>query len=96
VVPLNTNFWSYWTHYWTTWLPDHPVYEMIELTAYENPEDPADYLVRVFLTEREGRKQQYFYLNDEDEVRRTRANAYFRQIMYRRSGPESGPSQVGP
>jgi hypothetical protein len=94
VVPLNTNFWSYWTHYWTTWLPDHPVYEMIELTAYENPEDPADYLVRVFLTEREGRKQQYFYLNDEDEVRRTRANAYFRQIMYRRSGPESGPQNL--
>ncbi len=94
IIPLNTNFWSYWTHYWTTWLPEHPVYEMIELTAYENPEDPEDYLVRVFLTEREGRKQQYFYLDDEDEVRRTRANAYFRDVVYRRSGPESGPQDL--
>lgn len=94
VVPLNTNFWSYWTHYWTTWLPDHPVYEMIELTAYENPSDPEDVLVRAFLTEREGRKQQYFYLNDEAEVARTRANAFFRDIAYRRSGPDGGPQNL--
>lgn len=91
VVPLNVNFWSYWTHYWTTWLPDHPVYEMIELTAYEDPSDPDDVLLRVFLTEREGRKQQYFYLNDPREVERTRANALYRNVVYRRTGPQDGP-----
>jgi hypothetical protein len=67
---------------------------MIELTAYENPNDAADYLVRVFLTEREGRKRQYFYLNDESEVRRTRANAFHREIVYRRSGPDGGPQNL--
>lgn len=94
IVPLNTNFWSYWHHYWTTWLPDHPVYEMIELTVYESPEDPEDILVRVFLTEREGQKRQYFYLNDEEEVGRTRANAYYRDIHYRRTGVPGGPQNL--
>lgn len=94
VVPFNSNFWSYWTHYWTTWLPDHPVYEMIELTAYENPADPADVLVRIFLTERAGSKKQYFYLNDEAETRRSRANSYFRDIAFRRSGVAGGPQDL--
>lgn len=94
MLPLNTNFWSYWTHYWTTYLPDHPIYEMIELTAYENPHDPSDVLVRVFLTERAGQKRQYFYLNDESEVRRSRANASYRDIVYRRTGPEGGPQNL--
>lgn len=94
VVPFNSNFWSYWTHYWATWLPDHPVYEMIELTAYENPKDPSDVLVRVFLTERAGRKRQFYYLNDEGEVRRSRAAAHFREIAYRRSGPAGGPQNL--
>ena len=94
IIPFNSNFWSYWTHYWTTWLPDHPVYEMIELSAYENPSDPSDVLVRVFLTERAGRKKQYFYLNDEAETRRSRANSYFREIEYRRSGEPGGPQNL--
>jgi hypothetical protein len=94
VIPINSNFWSYWTHYWTTWLPDHPVYEMIELTAYENPADPSDVFVRVFLTERAGRKTQYFYVNNEAEARRSRANTHFRNIEYRRSGPAGGPQNI--
>jgi hypothetical protein len=94
LIPLNTNFWSYWTHYWATWLPDHPVYEMIELTAYEDPEDPREIFVRVFLTEREGRKTQYFYLNDATEVERSRANAFHRDIVYRRSGRAGGPQNL--
>jgi len=93
-VPFNSNFWSYWTHYWTTWLPDHPVYEMIELTAYENPKNPSDVLVRVFLTERTGGKRQYYYLNKEDEVRRARATAFFREIDFKRSGPAGGPQNL--
>lgn len=32
------------------WLPEHPLYEMIELTAYEGPSNPSDVLVRVFPT----------------------------------------------
>ena len=93
-VPFNSNFWSYWTHYWATWLPDHPVYEMIELTAWENPGDPSDRLVRVFLTERAGRKRQYFYLDDEAETRRSRANSHFREIDYRRSGAPGRPQDL--
>jgi hypothetical protein len=94
VVPFNSNFWSYWTHYWATWLPDHPVYEMIELTAYENPQDPSDVLVRVFLTERAGRKRQYYYLNNQDEVRRARATAFYREIEFNRSGLPGGPQNL--
>lgn len=94
IVPFNSNFWSYWTHYWATWLPDHPVYEMIELTAWENPKDPADVLVRVFLTERAGRKRQYFYLNNEAETRRSRANSYFRDIEFSRSGVPGRPQSL--
>ena len=93
-IPFNSNFWSYWTHYWATWLPDHPVYEMIELTVYENPVDPDDRLIRVLLTERAAPKRQYFYLNDEAEVRRSRANTYLRVIEYRRSGPPGGPQNL--
>lgn len=94
LIPFNSNFWSYWTHYWATWLPDHPVYEMIELTAWEDPKDSSRPLVRVFLTERAGRKRQYFYLNDEAETRRSRANSYFRDIEFRRSGETGRPQDL--
>ncbi|HYE27696.1 MAG TPA: hypothetical protein VEA61_05625 [Allosphingosinicella sp.] len=94
LIPFNSNFWSYWTHYWATWLPDHPVYEMIELTAWENPKDPSDRLVRIFLTERAGRKRQYFYLDNEAETRRSRANSHFRDIEYSRSGGPGRPQNL--
>lgn len=94
IIPINSNFWSYWTHYWATWLPDHPVYEMIELTAWENPSDPSDVFVRIFLTERAGRKAQYYYVNDEGEARRSRANTRYREIQFRRSGARGGPQNL--
>ena len=94
IIPINSNYWSYWTDYWATWLPDHPVYEMIELTAYRNPADPSDVFVRIFLTERSGRKTQYYYVNDEAEARRSRANTRYRPIEFRGSGPRGGPQNL--
>lgn len=94
LVPLNTNFWSYWTHYWATWLPDHPVYEMIELTAYESPDGSGNPLLRLLLTERQGRKTQYFYLNDRNEVERSRTNSFYSDLVYRRSGRSDGPQDL--
>ena len=91
LIPFNTNFWNYWDHHWLMWLPEHPVYEAIELSSYDNPEDPDYKLIRVFLTEREGNKTQYFYLNDKEAVRRSRANAYYRDIRYRTEGKFGEP-----
>ena len=91
LVPFYTNFWSYWDHHWMTWLPEHPVYEAIEVSTYDNPRDPDYKLIRVFLTEREGDKRQYFYLNNEEAVERSRANAFYREIKYRTEGAFGEP-----
>ena len=91
VIPFNTNFWNYWDHHWMMWLPEHPVYESIELSSYDNPQDPEYKLIRVFLTERAGNKQQYFYLNDQEAVNRSRANAFYRDIKYRTEGEYGRP-----
>lgn len=91
LVPLNTNFWNYWDHYWTTWLPDHPIYEMIELTAYDGSGDPDELLIRIMLSERAGNKRQYFCLNNKEAVERTRANAFHRDVTYRRTGSQGEP-----
>ncbi len=93
IIPFTTNFWNYWDHYWTTWLNDHPKYEAIELTTFDNPK--SDYkLIRVFLSEKAGRKQQYYYLNDHAAVARSRANTYYRDIIHRRTGKPGGPQNL--
>ena len=94
LIPFNTNFWNYWDHYWMTWLDGHPVYEAIELTAFDNPENPEYQLLRVFLSEKTGRKKQYFYLNDQAEVFRSRANSYYRDMIYKKSGDEKAPQNL--
>ena len=76
VIPFNTNFWNYWDHYWATWLDDHPKYEMIEVTTYDNPKSPNYKLVRVFLSEKSGSKLQYYYLNDSIDIKRSLANSF--------------------
>jgi|GEM_PF-1390537 len=91
LIPFNTNFWNYWDHHWTMWLPEHPIYEMIELSSYDNPHDTSYKLLRVIFTEREGNKKQYFYLNDQEAVNRSRANAYYRDIKYRTEGNYGEP-----
>lgn len=93
LVPLITNFWSYWDHYWTTWLPDHPVYEMIEVTVYEGENEGAPF-IRVLLSEREGDSAQIFYLNDVDAVERSQANTRYADIEYQRSGEPGKPQNL--
>lgn len=90
-VPINTSFWNAWDHYWTTWMPDHPVYEMIELTAFEDPAYGVEPLIRIILSERAGRKKQIFYLNQHEAVERSRANAYFTPIKFRHWGQTDAP-----
>ena len=93
LIPFNTNFWNYWDHYWTSWLKDHPTYEAIELTTFDNPK--SDYkLIRVLLSEKTGIKRQYYYLNDADSVKRSRANAYLRDITYTRKGSPGAPQSL--
>lgn len=94
VVPFNTNFWNYWDHYWMTWLDDHPKYESIELTAFDNPENPDYKLIRVFLSEKDGEKLQYYYLNDSTSVERSQANSFYRDITYERRGNKNGPQSL--
>lgn len=94
IIPFHTNFWNYWDHYWTTWLDDHPVYEAIELTTFDNPKDSNEPLIRVFLSEKDGEKKQYFYLNDSSAVKRSRANSYYRDIIYKVEGKENKPQSL--
>ncbi len=94
IIPLNINFWNYWDHYWITWLDDHPVYEAIELTTFDNPENPDYKLIRVFLSEKSGRKLQYYYLNDSADYNRTRANAFLREFNYEISGGHNKPKDL--
>ncbi len=94
LIPFNTNFWNYWDHYWMTWLDEHPVYEAIELTCFDNPQNPDYKLIRVFLSEKTGNKKQYFYLNDSVAVERSRANSFFRDIAYRRRGKVNEPQNL--
>ncbi|MDT7833275.1 hypothetical protein RQM59_12845 [Flavobacteriaceae bacterium S356] len=90
-IPINTNFWNYWDHYWATWLDNHPKYEMIEVTTYDNPANPEYKLVRVFLSEKSGRKLQYYYLNDSIAMKRSRANSFYRDIVYKKKGKKGKP-----
>lgn len=94
IIPFHTNFWNYWDHYWTTWLDDHPVYEAIELTTYENPKDLNKPLIRVFLSEKDGEKKQYFYLNDSSAVKRSRANSFYRDMTYKIEGEKDKPKSL--
>jgi len=91
MIPFNTNFWNYWDHYWTTWLDNHPKYEMIEVTTYDNPNDKNYKLIRVFLSEKFGSKKQYYYLNDSTAMKRSRANSFYRDIEYQRIGEDAKP-----
>lgn len=92
-VPLTSSFWNYWDHYWTTWLPDHPVYEMIEATVYEG-DGEQEPLIRVILSEREGDSRQYFYLNQADAAERSRADSYHVPMEYRRTGVDGSPQNL--
>jgi len=94
IIPFHTNFWNYWDHYWTTWLDDHPIYEAIELTTFDNPKDSNKPLIRVFLSEKDGEKKQYFYLNDSSAVKRSRANSFYRDITYEVKGKEDNPKSL--
>jgi len=94
LIPFNTNFWNYWDHYWATWLDDHPKYEMIEVTAYDNLENSDYKLIRVFLSEKSGSKLQYYYLNDSIAMKRSRANSFYRDIVYKKKGKKEGPQSL--
>ena len=89
LLPINTNF-SYWDHHWIMWIPQHPVYEAVEVLSLDNPRDPANRLIRIFFTERAGGKQvQYF--SDPVVAKNWRTEAYFRDIEYRTTGEFGKP-----
>ncbi len=89
LVPINTNF-SHWDHHWIMWIPQHPVYEAVEVLSVDNPRNPKHRLIRIFFTERAGGKQvQYF--SDAAVAKSWRGEAYFRDIEYRTEGAFGKP-----
>jgi hypothetical protein len=84
VLPFNTSF-SYWDHHWIQWLPDHPVYEAIEVALGEPGPDGAP-LVRLWLTERAGAKHQIYYFNDSEVARTFAQESHFAPIEVEHRG----------
>ena len=88
VIPLQTYF-SHWDHHWLAWIPDHPMYESIEVAVSARAARPA--LVWVWLTERAESKRQVHYFNDSALARLRGPAAHHREISYRVSGDAGGP-----
>lgn len=89
IIPVNTNFY-HWNHHWFLWTPAHPVYESIEVTTQDNPDNPNYKLVWAFFTERAGKKKQVHYFNDPQVAKSWRGEAYYREIEYKTNGRYGG------
>jgi hypothetical protein len=88
LLPINSNF-SFWDHHWIMWIPQHPVYEAVEVLSLDDPRDARNRLIRIFFTERGGKQVQYF--SDPTVAKNWRTEAYFRDIQYRTEGEFGKP-----
>ena len=61
IIPISTTF-DYWDQHWFIWLPNHPVYELVEVASRAVP-GQAERQLWVWFTERAGGKAQVNYYN---------------------------------
>ena len=92
LLPLNTNF-SFWDYHWIHWLPDHPLYEAIEV-ALGAPLPSGAPLIRLWFTERAGGKRQTYYFNDEQVARTFGQESHFAPIEVAHSGLPGKPRNL--
>jgi Reverse transcriptase (RNA-dependent DNA polymerase) len=92
-IPFLVSF-SYWQNHWFLWMPQHPLYESLEVMSYEDPAHPRQPLVWAFFTERNGAKHQVHYLNDQAVVKSWGGEAYYRPIQYKSSEWSNGARNI--
>jgi hypothetical protein len=88
-IPVITQF-GYGDHHWLAWLPQHPVYEAVEIVLFDSP-DVARKVICVYFTERLGDKNQDHYLSDPELAKRWSGRPYHREIEYKVLGEPGGP-----
>jgi hypothetical protein len=88
-IPILTQF-GYWDHHWFAWLPQHPVYEAVEIMLIDSP-DVTRKVIWVYFTERLGSKNQDHYLSDPELVKRWSGRPHYREIKYKILGEPAGP-----
>ncbi|MGH9753129.1 MAG: hypothetical protein ACREA2_10125 [Blastocatellia bacterium] len=88
-IPILTQF-GYWDHHWFAWLPQHPVYEAVEIMLIDSP-DAARKVIWVYFTERLGSKNQDHYLSDPELAKRWSGRPYYREIEYKILGEPGSP-----
>jgi hypothetical protein len=88
-IPIVTQF-GYVDHHWFAWLPQHPVYEAVEIMLIDSP-DAARKVIWVFFTERLGSKNQDNYLSDPELAKRWSGRPYYREIEYKILGEPGSP-----
>lgn len=88
-IPVLTQF-GYWNHHWFAWLPQHPVYEAVEVMLIDSPEVTRK-VIWVYFTERLGSKSQDHYLNDPELVKRWSGRPYYREVEYKTLGEPGSP-----
>jgi hypothetical protein len=90
LVPFTTVM-EHWDHHWFLWLPNHAVFESVEIASRET-DSSGRTAVWVWFTERAGAKRQIHYRNDA-QLARFVAGLY-RQIDYKISGEAGRPRAV--
>jgi hypothetical protein len=90
LVPFSTVI-DHWDHHWFLWLPNHAVFESVEIASREN-DASGRAAVWVWFTERAGAKRQIHYRNDAQLARFV--GGLYRQIDYKISGETGRPRAV--
>jgi hypothetical protein len=90
LVPFSTVM-SHWDHHWFLWLPNHAVFESVEIASRET-DSSGRAAVWVWFTERAGTKRQIHYRNDPQLARFV--GGLYRQIDYKISGEAGRPRAV--
>jgi hypothetical protein len=90
LVPFSTVI-DHWDHHWFLWLPNHSIFESVEIASRET--DSSGWAaVWVWFTERAGAKRQIHYRNDAQLARFV--GGVYRQIDYKISGEAGRPRAV--
>jgi hypothetical protein len=90
LVPFSTVM-THWDHHWFLWLPNHAVFESVEIASRET-DSSGRAAVWVWFTERAGTKRQIHYRNDAQLARSV--GGVYRQIDYKISGEAGRPRAV--
>jgi hypothetical protein len=90
LVPFSTVM-EHWDHHWFLWLPNHSIFESVEIASRET-DGSGGAAVWVWFTERAGAKRQIHYRNDAQLARFV--GGLYRQIDYKISGEAGRPRAV--